>query len=196
MLFRAQECPGIHVRHMRVSAASLREGAVESCFDGVDQGCVEPTERGDEPSSLLGEPQAGSRSGAAVFEKGKPGRLVQFAEQAPCVPIGHTHAERGAAQRSELVNGLEQPRLAVAEQRARAESQPELRFDAKASGTWDRTTHRVILSDSPLSCVKECHYSRIVSPKPSVRNRDGATLRARHPSRKPISGSSMPSVVN
>src|SRR5215510_5933959 len=149
MLFEAEECPGIHSRRESVSrGALLREDAVESCLDGVDERCAETTVRADESSSVLREPQAASRSGAAVFEECKPGRLVQFAEQPPGVPVRHPHALRGAAQRSEFVNGLEQLRLAVAEQRALTEGQPELRFDAKVPGTRGRTTHRVILTDS------------------------------------------------
>src|SRR4029434_8462762 len=120
---------------VRISQASLRKDSVESCFDGVDERCAETTVRLDESSSVVGEPQAGSRAGAAVFQECKPGRLVQFAEQPTGVPVRHAHALRRAAQRSEFVNSLEQLRLAVAEHRARPKSQPELRFDAKVPGT-------------------------------------------------------------
>ena len=119
----------------RCREALLREDALEACFDGLRERCAETTVRLNEPSSVLREPQARSRSGVAVFEESKSGRMVQFAEQPPSVPVRHTHALRGAAQRSEFVNGLEQLCLAIAEQGARAEGQPELRFDAKVART-------------------------------------------------------------
>src|SRR5262245_65388519 len=92
------------------------------------------------------EPQVGSQTCPRVLEKSKSGGLVQFAQPSPRMSVRHSHALRSTPQRSQPVDCLEQVSLAVAEQRTRAERQPELRLDTEMARTRGRTSHGCSLS--------------------------------------------------
>ena len=99
--------------------------------DEIIERRAEPPVGIDESPPVRSQPQPRAGSASAVFEKCESRGIIQLPEQSPRVAVRHLHARRGAAQRAEPVHGFEKIGLTVAEQRSRAEGQPELRFDAE-----------------------------------------------------------------
>ena len=86
----------------------------------------------DEAPPFPREAEVRARARSAVFQKRETGGRVELTQQPPGVAVGHVHACRRTAEGAQPLDGFEEICLAVTEQRARTEREPELGLDAEA----------------------------------------------------------------
>src|SRR5262245_54431311 len=95
---------------------------------------------------MRGEPLGESLLCPVVLDKRERDGHLQIAQPSPRMSGRHAHAVCSTPQRSQPVDCLEQVSLAVAEQRTRADRQPELRLYTETARTRGMTSHGCSLS--------------------------------------------------